>query len=371
MKITYNSVVLKIAVFQFLLIYSFASSNVIVYVITFLYPLTFLKNRPPDFYMTRSELKFFLVFLVYIIIFSALKIEQDPLLIAKGALCSFGFLFSCFLSKNLKNMYYGSLTSILFFQLFIIGGIMYFGFNNFPMVSPLEKIFQGKSGNGITSYLIILQIHLFICHLFFQPKRNYLFYVTFFFTFLISASTYGRGSLISSIFLIFVLIVFYKRNFKLLLAIPISFFLIAVSLKIDVVEFVERYTKLGRGLNDYYREAAIFQYLDKINVKSFLIGANYKNTIISKELNNNPHNSFIRGHHNFGFIYLFTIGMSVFLSIINHKRFFHRGILSVLFLILFFRIFTEPVLFPTIFDYFFFSSILLIKRNENKRIQNL
>lgn len=371
MKIIYNAGVLKIAVFQLLVIFAFASSNMIFYAITFLFPLVFFHRKLEYFILTKNELKFFFVFLLYIIAFSALKIDEDSLLIAKGLLSGFSLFMSFLLSKNIKSVYSGSLISILVFQLFVIGGIVYYGFNNYPAVSPLEKIFSGKSGNGITSYLIILQIHLFICHIFFQPKKNNIFFLTFFFTFLISASTYGRGSLISSILLILVLIVFYKRNVKLLLSIPICIFLIAINLKIDLLELIERYTKLGRGLNDYYREAAIYQYVGKIDVKSFFIGANYNNTIISKELSGNPHNSFIRGHHNFGFIYLFSIGISIFVSIVNHRRFFHGSIISGLFLILFFRIFTEPVLFPTIFDYFFFSSILIIKRNENKRIQNL
>lgn len=57
-----------------------------------------------------------------------------------------------------------------------------------------------------------------------------------------------------------------------------------------------------------------------MDLKGFLFGVDYFGTSILYEFNSNPHNSFLRAHHIFGFPYLFVIVISPFYFVFNKNR---------------------------------------------------
>lgn len=299
------------------------------------------------------------------------KIKDDLLIIPKAFLTIFAF-YSIVVNKLEIDIHYKvSYWSLITFQVIILLLVLYYGFGEFPQVSPLEKIFEGKSGNGITSYTVVLQIHLYFLHLIKKEKNDIILYITLFFTLLISLSTWGRGSLISSIGMIAITLTLYRiSKFFYILIIPILIYF-GIN-EIDAIsDFLNRYTKLGRGLDDYNRIEALIQYLSKIeDLNAFIFGGDYNGTIIERGLSGNPHNSFIRAHHNFGIIYIIFILIYTFISIYYVKELKKRILFCALYLILYFRIWTEPVLFPTIFDYFYFCIIIYTINNERRRKLN-
>jgi hypothetical protein len=108
----------------------------------------------------------------------------------------------------------------------------------------------------------------------------------------------------------------------------------------------------------------------ELEKNSFVInGANYDETIIDRELNGNPHNSFIRAHHNYGLLYVIFILSTIFLCIFTNQSFKKIILYGSIMLVLVFRIWTEPILFPTILDFYFFSIFFTIYNYEPKLIR--
>ena len=74
------------------------------------------------------------------------------------------------------------------------------------------------------------------------------------------------------------------------------------------------------------------------------------------EFNNNPHMSYIRAHHIFGLYYIMLIALVPFVLFSRVVR-NHDGVGLIVFiaiLALLLRCASEPLLFPTLFDTFFF-----------------
>ena len=102
-------------------------------------------------------------------------------------------------------------------------------------------------------------------------------------------------------------------------------------------------------------------YLEKIDLIGLFFGVSYENTIIENLYNNNPHISFIRAHNMFGLFYLLALMyliISKIFYIIISKNFINLLILLIIFNILL-RAVTEPILFPTLFDFLFLYILFL------------
>jgi hypothetical protein len=130
----------------------------------------------------------------------------------------------------------------------------------------------------------------------------------------------------------------------------------------EIWEFVERNTKLGHGIQDFHRELMIDEYINKIEGWELITGADYQGTRIASDYRGNPHNSYIRAHHIFGLPYLLMILGFPFI-VLNRKQ--HGAVKAFFFIFLLiahFRAFTEPVLFPTFFDLFYFACCFAISK---------
>jgi len=349
-----NKLVLHNTILQILIIFAFASASIYVYSFCLLYLFLYIVIHNKKC-INRNILIPITVYITLVFLMTFFKLCSDPSIFIKSFVALFGFYCALLLLDDFDSLYYSSLISLIIFQLFVIFNIFIYGFENFPNESPLEKIFNGKSGNGITSNMIVLQIHYFFLHILKDNKFNFSLFFTILLTLLISMSTYARGSLVSSFALLMIFFFGFGFSVKKLLFLVVVITLV-VTLDTEMfLDFFNRYTKLSQGFSDHDRIAALTQYLRKIDLLTFFYGADYNDTIIVQTLNGNPHNSFIRAHHNYGIFYIFYVIGIIFISVFNTKSIHKVFLYSALSSVLIFRLWTEPVLFPTIFDFYFFS----------------
>lgn len=230
---------------------------------------------------------------------------------------------------------------------------------------PLEDMLADSSSNGITSYLIVLQANYCIVRYIITRRPSI---ITPLLTLLICIVGYGRGSLLASAAIILVNLLLYFSPRRPLHALATLLLTAAAALVLyqryaeDVVFFVEANTKIGSGLYDQPRDQQINEYLGRIDAVTLISGADYRGTSIEVDYNNNPHNSYIRAHHVFGLPYLLL--MLLFPWLLGSRRLSpgQRVYTLAMLLIVLFRAFTEPILFPTMFDFFFFAACFALRR---------
>lgn len=235
---------------------------------------------------------------------------------------------------------------------------------------PLERMIPDSSSNGITSYLVILQANYCVARYLAKGKLPFLSTLL---TLGICVVGYGRGSILSAVVIIAVnFITFSLRKSPRHFFAAIALFAgVAVWLGIaygdDISYFVEANTKIGSGLYDQHRDSIIKDYGRLIDENSLLIltGADYKGTVIEADYNMNPHNSYIRAHHIFGLPYVMLMLLFPFLASARlpwRARVYPLALVAVML----FRAATEPILFPTMLDVFFFSVCFLMPQAANR-----
>lgn len=226
---------------------------------------------------------------------------------------------------------------------------------------PLENLIPDSSSNGITSYILVLQIN--------YCAASYALFGRFslrsqLVTLFICVVGFGRGSILTSVALLVasVTVAAIARPGRARLVMLLLVGTVAggiVRYREDLGPLIEANTKLGSGLEDLHRSSILSAYLDRMNVVTAITGGSYENTVIAIDYNDNPHNSFIRAHHVFGAAYLVMIALLPFCSASGSPGRVRQGYFVLLMGILYFRAFTEPILFPTPFDFFFFSMCFL------------
>jgi len=225
------------------------------------------------------------------------------------------------------------------------------GLENFPLE---EMIPGGSSSNGVTSYLIIAQINYCIVRYVVNRKPSML---TPMLTLFVCYVGFGRASLLAALAIIFInTVIFPPKKYRFLVIILLGILSINLysNYEADITYLIDT-TKLGAGLSDQHREDQLIAYLSSINAVTFVTGASYYGTIIADAYFGNPHNSYIRAHHIFGFLYLMTMlffPLILLSSRVLALRLFYP---MTLILILLLRAGTETILFPTMLDIFFFA----------------
>lgn len=263
------------------------------------------------------------------------------------------------LTRNAALYYSVSKWTLVVTQGAVFAYLATSGLANFP----LERMIPGSSSNGITSYLIVLQANYCIAR--FTLLRRPAF-ITPILTIMICIVGYGRGSLLASAAIagLNLLTLFsLKRPVR---ATVLAFMVLAVSAFAwirfgdEITLFIEANTKIGSGLYDSNRERQIREYTAQLDGVALLIGGEYRGTSIEQKYNNNPHNSYIRAHHIFGLPYLIFVLLVPFLLIAGRLTLAERAyVMSALFIVIF-RASTEPILFPTMLDLFYFGPCFLI-----------
>lgn len=227
---------------------------------------------------------------------------------------------------------------------------------------PLENLLEHTSSNGITAGLVLLQIN-YSTMKYLMERRSSLFTASV--TLVICVIGYGRGSILGSTGVVVVNLISLLswrsawRTMAGFAACVAAALVIYVTHGDALMEFVEINTKIGAGLEDEPRQRMIAEYLERIDAVTFVTGASYQGSSIETEFFGNPHNSYIRAHHLFGLPYL--VAMLVFpLLLIGRSGRTVTAYASGMLLIVLMRAFTEPLLFPTMFDLYYFAVCLAI-----------
>lgn len=238
----------------------------------------------------------------------------------------------------------------------------HYGFRNFGKENPIEKIFHGASANGITSYLVVVLLNFIVISYILNKKTPILAILM---VLAIALIGYGRASILSVLLVILLTIVaefFSKNKYKVI-------FILAVFTSVGVHYFVkyneeiillyESKTKFGgSSFQSSHRDNMRIEYLNKLDYVGSLTGVDYSNTVIQKVYFNNPHNSFIRAHSIFGLPYIVIIFLIPIVIFIFYEKNKYRLYVAGVLVILYFRTFAEPIMFPSLLDFYFFSILL-------------
>lgn len=244
---------------------------------------------------------------------------------------------------------------------------------HYDELDPISSILPWASRNGITSVLVVCQITY--CFVSYLHKKKFPFLSSFLVVILCFYGL-GRGSIIVSVLLLLFAVILNIINlkslkFKLFALIfifgLISYSAISNSETIEMLENIEEglnRTQFGQGYTDEPRILMRDEYLSNLNIWKVLFGSSYENTAIEKYFGGNPHNSYIRLHSFygiFGLMVLFAIIVSILIA--NRDRSIKIIFVGLLILLLF-RAYTEPILFPSSLDFFFLFMVLLYFRKN-------
>ena len=244
---------------------------------------------------------------------------------------------------------------------------------------PFELIIPGAGGNGLPSYLIVVQIGYSLTS---YLKDNRLPISSSIATLLVAFFGLGRGSMITSALILLFSVVMnasiskQDRRFTFRAGVPALLF-IAVYLYNNyeeirsTLEILIESSKFSEGVLDEHRGRIISDYLQKIDIWAFVFGASYDGTSIVQYYGGNPHNSFIRVHSFYGIAGLiFVLTMPIFIAISN--RLLTQKIMAIcLISFALIRATTEPIFFPSTLDFFYFFYVFIFFRFAQHKKKHL
>lgn len=266
------------------------------------------------------------------------------------------------LTRNIEVYLVASRLTLVASQITVFAYLAKRGVANFP----LQDMIPDSSANGVTSYMVLLQANYCIVNHVVTKKSSL---VTAILTLAICIVGFGRGSILSAAAIValgmasMVWLGGRRRALLVVAVLLLSSMGITIWFGEEISNFITANTKIGSGLFDVHRVGMLTEYLEKMDPLSVWTGGSYAGTSIVSEYNSNPHNSFIRAHYIFGLPYLALMFLlPVYLTHSAHRpsvKIYAAG----MWLIVLFRAFTEPVLFPTLFDFFFFASCFVLSRD--------
>lgn len=241
-------------------------------------------------------------------------------------------------------------------------------------VLPLDHIIENSSSNGITTVLIVLQA-VYVGLLFHTHRTIPI--ISPIITLYICFEGFSRGSIISAAMIniiVFSILFFstksvYRYTALIPLLIAISLFIYIEYFEISLAFIVEE-SKFRQGIVDTARKEMYEDYFGKMNYLTLFTGTDYSNTSIMHHYGNNPHSSLIRAHHLFGILYVIAIFTSTTIAIMKAHSNHVLMVSSSLIIIIIFRALSEPVLFPTPMDFFFFLLLFVGNSFRNHPAKN-
>ncbi|RQP21616.1 hypothetical protein [Piscinibacter terrae] len=249
-----------------------------------------------------------------------------------------------------------------------VAGIAWALYVYWGMPEPLGEVIEGSSTNGIPAYLIVIQVGVSLCT---YLTHGRLPLISPIFTVLVAFFGYGRGSLVVA-GLLFAFSAAHRlaqvRNYALWSRLALVFCAVAtilcLYLYIDVlIDLLTDYTKLGAGLLDVNRLQIWRDYSGKIDAWTLLTGADYAGTIVETERQGNPHIAFIRTHAFFGLPATVCALASPLVVFLAPNRTWGSKIVFAAFAgMAALRAASEPILFPTLLDLYYFSYLIVFFR---------
>lgn len=268
-------------------------------------------------------------------------------------------------TRDLSSYWRASKWGLLVTQGVIIGYLAVVGTSGFP----LENVIPNSSANGITSYVVLFQINYCIVN---YVRRGRFAWATQLATLFICVVGFGRGSILASVATLIASFAVSSlprpgrsRFAGFALAALATFAIVRNS--DQILLYADANTKIGAGLGDPSRSTMIADYLNHMTIATAVVGGSYENTAIANDYSDNPHNSFIRAHHIFGLGYLIVIAALPFYVVAGMRATgADRVYVLLMMLILYFRAFTEPILFPTLYDFFFFGMCFAVRGSDRR-----
>lgn len=294
----------------------------------------------------------------------------------------FSTLFAFYAAKNFNNCTLRQicicLRIVFWLAIFAIGYVL-LKYWDFP--EPFGEVVPGSSTNGIPSYLIIIQIALSLA-VFLESKRFPIISAAF--TLAVAIFGLGRGSiviagmiLLSSFVVNFSLkkiTIFARLEILFLVFFAIFMVLLVFGFYFDIQAFVDEMvgqTKFREGFFDPYREEIFSQYLSKLDWFSLLFGADYSGTVIADQYDGNPHISYVRTHAYYGFFGLVLVVFSLLLILIAKKNFVYKFVFLIFISFSLMRALSEPLLFPTLLDFFYFLYFFMFFKHAPSEVSKI
>lgn len=248
-------------------------------------------------------------------------------------------------------------------QASVLAFLFFRGFDDFPLDTMLES----SSSNGITSSIICIQVCYSVACICLYRRTTL---VTTAITLFISVVGFGRGSIVASGILVILnssYIIFSQTNKAIKAIYSAAIFILLIYAVINIgaiIDYLNQNTKIGSGLFDVERYIINKDYSERLSGINVIIGVDYKNTVIERFYNGNPHNSFIRAHNIFGIFYVSAIALATICAFFQPVSRIVRAYSAALIGILLIRGYTEPILFPTPFDTIYIASLLIIRNRS-------
>ncbi|CAM3789386.1 hypothetical protein SAMN05216575_101126 [Ectopseudomonas alcaliphila] len=227
---------------------------------------------------------------------------------------------------------------------------------------PLGEIISGSSTNGIPSYFIVLQVAVSLAFLLCHSRLPILTPIA---TLVVAFLGLGRGSIVVALALLmaslaFNFLFFYGRSIlvrgalcSLLSLVSVISLIVGFYVLGDFLSaYIER-SKFSSGLMDPYRALILSEYLDRLDFLGVLFGGSYEGTVIDLKYDGNPHVAFIRTHAFYGLPGLLLVLFSPFILFFARRPLRFRVVGFSFLCLLLVRALTEPILFPTLLDFFY------------------
>lgn len=279
------------------------------------------------------------------------------------------FVLYCFSSPLVAYFIYSNKfnTKILTIPLYIIASyvIIYYALNK-TVIGALKNV----SENYLSVILIMNIITIYMVK--FRQKET-ITILPAFIGFFLSIMAIGRSGIVTSGFLLVLVLWLKWRHFSVLKKAVSFLALITPILAImflkwgailNILENMSVFEKFTNGgLDSPSRDIIKEAYLSNINSFTFFVGYNYADNYWFQHYGLNPHNSYIRLHY-FSGILFFVIILLLLMSLLKlvKKNIFFAGMLAVILI----RSWTDSVIFLTLFDYVLVLLVLTALYNDRR-----
>lgn len=230
-------------------------------------------------------------------------------------------------------------------------------------VLPLDHMFEASSSNGITSVLVVLQAVYAGLRFKIYRKASV---ISSLLTLYICIAGFSRGSILAGAMICLVVLagsIHFTKSYRWRIAVYLTLLILVAILYYQysdaLLSLIQLETKFAQGFEDSHRDQIYRDYLGKIDWITFFTGADFSNTSIQNEYNNNPHSSLIRAHYLFGVLYIIALFFATFFGVFATKVNGGFFLLTAFIFIILARSLSEPILFPTPLDFFFFLLIFV------------
>lgn len=280
------------------------------------------------------------------------------------------------IQQNIRKISLLALTALALFYIFFLFSMFKHGYGP----DDVNNYFSESSRNIVSATVLFYQI-LYSSSYF--RSNNKLPLITPVFTVLICVIAYGRTGIALSVALLIFTYLYEFWKSKIIYKIPIL--VVSVGLILFLVQnillvdnFVHTKTNFALGI-DTPRIVMIQQYVENLTLTEILIGRDLASVPIIHIYSDNPHNSFIYSHSQFGILYIILLAW-IFFSILWYCMQYKSAIIYSALLFLFIvRLSLDTLSFFGVFDILFYCVLMMIyfrpsqskAKNEELKIKDI